>query len=406
MRDRPRTIRDALREFVNTQGNSGMVLVGAAIAALALTNTAAHGWYAGLLQLPLHLELGPVVLHKSLLQWVNDGLMAIFFFVIGLELKQEFVAGSLSTPDKIRLPVFAAVGGMAVPALLFVLFNHGDAVALRGWAVPTATDIAFSLGVLMLLGARVPTGLKAFLLALAILDDLGAVLIIALYYSEGLSAPHLLAAAGCLALLAACNRCGLRSPAPYLLVGAVLWYFVLKSGVHATIAGVLLAFTIPARPADGGPSPLQNLEHDLNRWVAFLILPVFAFCNAGIYLLDISLAELGDSLTLGVLLGLLLGKPLGICLFTALALALGLGSLPQRVRWPDFAGMACLCGIGFTMSLFVSMLAYDGMPLLIEESRLGILLGSLLSALAGYFILRAALPPAPPAPAPERGGGG
>ena len=403
MRARPRTIREALRAFVNTQGNSGMVLVAAAAVALALTNTAAHGWYAGLLQLPLHLELGPVVLHKSLLQWVNDGLMAIFFFVIGLELKQEFVAGSLSTPDKIRLPVFAAVGGMAVPALLFVLFNHGDAVALRGWAVPTATDIAFSLGVLMLLGARVPTGLKAFLLALAILDDLGAVLIIALYYSEGLSAPHLLAAAACLALLAACNRCGLRSPAPYLLVGAVLWYFVLKSGVHATIAGVLLAFTIPARPADGGPSPLQNLEHDLNRWVAFLILPVFAFCNAGIYLLDISLAELGDSLTLGVLLGLLLGKPLGICLFTALALALGLGSLPQRVRWPDFAGMACLCGIGFTMSLFVSMLAYDGMPLLIEESRLGILLGSLLSALAGYFILRAALPPAP---APERGGGG
>lgn len=403
MRDRPRTIREALREFVNTQGGGGIVLVVAAAAALALTNTAAHGWYAGLLQLPLHLELGPVVLHKSLLQWVNDGLMAIFFFVIGLELKQEFVAGSLSTPDKIRLPVFAAVGGMAVPALLFVLFNHGDAVALRGWAVPTATDIAFSLGVLMLLGARVPTGLKAFLLALAILDDLGAVLIIALYYSEGLSAPHLLAAAGCLALLAACNRCGLRSPAPYLLVGAVLWYFVLKSGVHATIAGVLLAFTIPARPAAGGPSPLQNLEHDLNRWVAFLILPVFAFCNAGIYLLDISLAELGDSLTLGVLLGLLLGKPLGICLFTALALALGLGSLPQRVRWPDFAGMACLCGIGFTMSLFVSMLAYDGMPLLIEESRLGILLGSLLSALAGYFILRAALPPAP---APERGGGG
>ena len=403
MRDRPRSIRDALREFVNTQGNSGIVLVAAAALALVLTNTAAHGWYAALLQLPLHLELGPVVLHKSLLHWVNDGLMAIFFFVIGLELKQEFVAGSLSTPDKIRLPVFAAVGGMAVPALLFVLFNHGDAVALRGWAVPTATDIAFSLGVLMLLGARVPTGLKAFLLALAILDDLGAVLIIALYYSEGLSAPHLLGALGCLALLAACNRCRVLALAPYLLVGIVLWYFVLKSGVHATIAGVLLAFTIPARAAAGGPSPLQNLEHELNRWVAFLILPVFAFCNAGIYLLDVAPEEFGDALTLGVLLGLFLGKPLGICLFTALALALGLGRLPQRVRWPDFAGMACLCGIGFTMSLFVSMLAYDGMPLLIEESRLGILLGSLLSALAGYFILRAALPAAP---APAHGSGG
>ena len=397
MRDRPRTIRAALREFVNTQSNSGMVLVAAAVVALVLTNTAAHGGYVAFLQLPLHLEFGPVVLHKSLLHWVNDGLMAIFFFVIGLELKQEFVAGSLSTPDRIRLPVFAAVGGMAVPALLFVLFNHGDPAALRGWAVPTATDIAFSLGVLALLGARVPTGLKAFLLALAILDDLGAVLIIALYYSEGLSAPHLLAAAGCLALLAACNRGGVRAPAPYLLVGAVLWYFVLKSGVHATIAGVLLAFTIPARPAPGGgPSPLQNLEHELNRWVAFLILPVFAFCNAGVYLLDTSLAELGDALTLGVLLGLFLGKPLGICLFTALALALGLGSLPRRVRWPAFAGMACLCGIGFTMSLFVSMLAYGGMPALGAESRIGILAGSLLSALAGYFILRAALPPLAP----------
>jgi len=397
MRDRPRTIREALAAFVRTQSNSGAVLVVAAVVALVLTNTTAHGWYEALLHIPLHLELGPLVLHKSLLHWVNDGLMAIFFFVIGLELKQEFVAGHLSTPDKIRLPVFAAVGGMAVPALLFVLLNHGDDVALRGWAVPTATDIAFSLGVLALLGARVPTGLKAFLLALAILDDLGAVLIIALYYSEGLSAPHLLAAAGCLAVLAACNRCRVLSVAPYLLVGAVLWYCVLKSGVHATIAGVLLAFAIPARPANGeGRSPLQNLEHDLTPWSAFLILPVFAFCNAGVYLLDTSLAELGDALTLGVLLGLFLGKPLGICLFTALALALGLGRMPARVRWPDFAGMACLCGIGFTMSLFVSMLAYGGMPALGAESRIGILAGSLLSALAGYFILRAALPPLAP----------
>ena len=395
MRSRPAIIREALRDFVRTQSNSGVVLVAAAAFALLLTNTAAHGWYVALLQLPLHLELGPVVLHKSLLQWVNDGLMAIFFFVIGLELKREFVSGHLSAPDKIRLPVFAAVGGMVVPALLFVLLNHGDAVALRGWAVPTATDIAFSLGVLMLLGARVPTGLKAFLLALAILDDLGAVLIIALYYSEGLSAPHLLAALGCLAALAALNRCRVPAAAPYLLVGAVLWYFVLKSGVHATIAGVLLALAIPAHPAAGRKqSLLQGLEHGLNRWVAFLILPLFAFCNAGIYLLDVALAEFGDALTLGVLLGLFLGKPIGICLFTALALALGLGSLPKRVRWPDFAGMACLCGIGFTMSLFVSMLAYGGMPLLIEESRLGILLGSLLSALAGYCILRATLPPA------------
>ena len=399
-----RYVSVSVRHFLKIEANSSFVLVICALAALIITNTGWQDEYALMLAWPMPLHLGPVALGKTALLWVNDGLMAIFFFLIGLELKREFVTGHLSSVRDAALPAFAAVGGMLVPGLLFAAFNHDDPAALRGWAIPTATDIAFSLGVLMMLGARVPTGLKVFLLALAILDDLGAVLIIALYYSSDLHLFSLLYAAGCFAALLALNRLRIIHAAPYMLIGIVMWYFVLKSGVHATIAGVALAFAIPAYRPPGHPhSPLIILQHRMHPWVAFLILPLFAFFNAGIYLLDISPDKLTDSLTLGILSGLFFGKPIGICLFTALAVALGLGSLPQGVRWPAFVGMSALCGIGFTMSLFVSALAHGPMPELLVGGKIGIVLGSVLSAAAGYLLLRLYLPPArlpgPSAPA-------
>lgn len=385
-------VRDVLHHFRKTEAFSSVVLVSSAAAAILLTNFGAHDWYENFINTPLSLVLGPVALHKTLLLWVNDLLMAIFFFVIGLELKREFMEGHLSSVDRALPPAFAAIGGMLAPALLFTSLNYQDPVAMRGWAIPTATDIAFALGVLMLLGSRVPSGLKAFLLAVAILDDLGAVLIIALYYTEDLSMEALRYAALCLVLLIGLNRFKVNSAVPYLLIGTVLWYFVLKSGIHATMAGVLLAFTIPTHvPHDHQYSPLTRLEHRFHGWVAFGILPVFAFCNAGVYLLDTAFSDLGHALTLGVLLGLLVGKPVGICLFAALGSALKLGSLPSGVRWPAFIGMSFLCGIGFTMSLFVSTLAHGDMPALIVEDKIGIVFGSLLSALIGFFILKATL---------------
>lgn len=390
-----RYVSISVRHFLKIEANSSFVLVVCALAALIITNTGWQDEYALLLDWPMHLHLGPIALEKTALLWVNDGLMAIFFFLIGLELKREFVTGHLSNVRDAALPAFAALGGMLVPGLVFAAFNYDDPDALRGWAIPTATDIAFSLGVLMMLGARVPTGLKVFLLALAILDDLGAVLIIALYYSSGLHLVNLLYAAGCFAALLALNRLRVLPAAPYMLLGLVMWYFVLKSGVHATIAGVALAFAIPACRLPGHPhSPLIILQHRMHPWVAFLILPLFAFFNAGVYLLDVSPHSLTDSLTLGILFGLFLGKPIGICLFTALAVALGLGSLPRNVRWPAFAGMSALCGMGFTMSLFVSTLAHGPMPELLVGDKIGIVLGSVLSAAVGYLLLRLYLPPA------------
>ena len=390
-------IRDFLREFVETEASSSVVLVLCAIVALVVVNSGYRMLYEEFLQWPLSLDLSITRIDKPLLLWVNDGLMAIFFFIIGLELKRELVDGHLSDARHVALPAFGAVGGILFPALIFAAFNFGEAIAMRGWAIPTATDIAFSLGVLLLLGRRVPIGLKVFLLAIAILDDLAAVLIIALYYTDSLSVKMLSSAGLCLAILCFFNLANLRYISLYLLVGLFLWYFTLKSGVHATIAGVLLAFTIPTFvPLGKKYSPLQLLEDRLHGWVAFLILPVFAFCNAGIYLMDTSWGALGDSLTLGILLGLLLGKPIGICLFTALAARMKLGALPSGTSWPAFIGMSCLCGIGFTMSLFVASLAHGEYQIMLTEGKLGILLASVLSAILGYLILRKALGPPPP----------
>jgi NhaA family Na+:H+ antiporter len=329
------------------------------------------------------------------LHWVNDALMAVFFLFVGLEIKREVLDGQLSTWPRRALPGIAAAGGMAVPALIYVAFNWGDPATLRGWAIPTATDIAFALGVLSLLGPRVPTSLKVFLTALAIIDDLGAVAIIAVFYAGESSFVDLGLAAAVLAVLAALNRVGITRLWPYLLVGMVLWFFVLRSGVHATIAGVALAFTIPLHPAPGRPddmagSPLHRLEHGLHNWVAFGVVPVFGFANAGVSFASLTAESLLGHLTLGIALGLLLGKLVGVLGSAALAIRLGLADLPVRATWWHLLGVALLCGVGFTMSLFIGLLAFANDPALQEKAKVGILGGSLLAGLAGWAVLRAA----------------
>ena len=371
-----------------------ILMLGAAVAALLLTNSTAHEFYLQFLNMSVNIAVSDFGIHKSFLMWVNEGLMAIFFFVIGLELKRELLEGHL-TDRQALLPAIAAIGGMLVPALIFFVANYGDPIALRGWAIPTATDIAFTLGILFMLGPRVPTSLKVFLLALAILDDLGAILIIALYYTASLSFQDLVYAAFAVVALAAINHLfRVRIAMPYLLIGGVLWYFTLKSGIHATIAGVVLAFAIPAQP-ESNHSLIKHLEDQLAHTVSFIILPLFAFCNAGVYLLDSSLASLSDSITLGILLGLFLGKPIGICLFSWVAIHWRLGNLPKDVTWPMFLGMAFLCGVGFTVSLFVTILAHGDFSVLLAKDKIGVLLGSLLSGLVGYLILRHSLPKGP-----------
>jgi len=383
----------AIRTFLKLESASGILLISAMALAMIFANTPLRLLYDALLSTRVELTFGSLQLAKPLLLWINDGLMAIFFLLVGLEVKREVLAGELSSLPQVALPTVAAVGGMVVPAGIFVWFNWGNPVAMQGWAIPAATDIAFALGILALLGKGVPNSLKLFLLTLAILDDLGAIVIIALFYTSNLSLASLAGAAVCVALLVALNRRGATRLAPYLAVGALLWVFVLKSGVHATLAGVVLAFAIPLRtPAAKSHSPLLSLEHSLHPWVAFGILPVFAFANAGVSLAGLSPASLLAPLPLGIALGLFIGKPLGIGLFSWLAVRFKLGRLPAGVRWPEFMGMATLCGIGFTMSLFISSLGLAGAGFAVESSaRLGILIGSLTSSLVGYAVLRIAL---------------
>jgi NhaA family Na+:H+ antiporter len=347
----------------------------------------------------LHAYLGPL----SLSHWINDGLMAVFFLVVGLEIKREVLDGQLSTWSRRILPGVAALGGMAVPALVFLAFNADDPATARGWAIPSATDIAFALGVLSLLGSRVPTSLKVFLTALAIIDDLGAVLIIALFYSGDLSLPHLGGAAAILAGLVLLNRLGVTRLWAYLIPGAVLWWLVLGSGVHATVAGVLLAFTVPLRPAPARPddmthSPLHRLEHALHPWSTFLVIPVFGFANAGVSFEHLTLDALTDDLTLGVALGLLVGKLVGVYGSAWAVIRLGYADVPMGAGRLQLFGVALLCGIGFTMSLFIGLLAFANDPLLQEEVKLGILTGSIIAGLLGWAVLRVA-PRDVPAPA-------
>jgi Na+:H+ antiporter, NhaA family len=381
-----------LQQFLGLEASGGIVLCAAAAVALVLANSPFGALYARFLDLPVSIRVGGLVLAKPLVLWVNDGLMAIFFMLVGLELKREILEGELSRPANAALPAIAAIGGMVGPVLIFVAIARGDADAMRGWAVPTATDIAFALGVLALLGARAPPSLKVFLLALAIIDDLGAIIIIAVLYTAHLSVLALALAGIAAAVLVVLNLSGLSRLTPYMLVGLVMWVCVLKSGIHATLAGVVVGFTVPLRAA-GGESPLHRLEQGLHPWVAFGVLPAFAFTNAGVGLADITLRELSHPVQLGIGLGLLVGKQLGVLAALWAAVRLGLGSLPDGAGWRHIYGMALLTGIGFTMSLFIGTLAFpaDGYN---PDVRLAILLASLISGAAGYFVLRSASRPA------------
>jgi NhaA family Na+:H+ antiporter len=394
---KPAKLEGALA-FFQHEAAGGVVLVAAAAAALVISNSALDWLYARLLDTPVGVRAGPLALEKPLLLWINDGLMAVFFFLVGLEIKRELLRGELSTFGQAALPVVAAVGGIVAPALIYVAINAGNAVALRGWAIPSATDIAFAVGVLALLGPRIPSSLKIFLLALAILDDLGAILIIALFYTAGLHWVSLLLAGMGAAVLLALNRRGVTRLAPYLLTGIFIWVCVLKSGVHATLAGVVVAIAIPmSATAAGEPTLLEQLEESLHPWVAFAILPLFAFANAGVSLQELSLAKLIEPVPLGIALGLFIGKPVGIFCASWIAVAAGLAPRPEGASWAQLLGVGMLGGIGFTMSLFIGMLAFTD-PAHAAPLRLGVLSGSLLSALAGFLVLRFSAPGRPGSP--------
>lgn len=380
-----------IEEFIHKESSSGILLVAATFLALALQNSPWSAAYEAILHIPVEVRFGDLFIEKTFNHWINDGLMAFFFLLIGLELKREMLEGQLSTPSKVVLPIIAAVGGMLVPALVYIFFNKGNDVAMLGWAIPTATDIAFALGVLSLLGSRVPVSLKMFLMALAIIDDLGAVVIIAFFYTAELSAISLTTAAIALIVLIIFNRIGIVRKAAYFIVGMALWTSVLKSGVHATLAGVLFAFTIPLTAKDDHGtthSPLKEIEDGLHHWVAFLILPLFAFVNAGVNVMQISMSQMGETVPLGIMFGLLLGKQVGVFSFSWVAIQLKIAELPEGSSWMKFYGVCTLTGIGFTMSLFIDSLAFPDDSLFQHTEKLAILIGSTLSGIIGFVIIK------------------
>lgn len=375
------------REFAKIEASGGILLFACAVVALVWANSPLSAAYESLFGTYVTVGYGEWELHKPLLLWVNDGLMAVFFLLVGLEIKRELLTGELATPRKAALPIVAAVGGMVVPAGLYFALNRSGTGA-AGWGIPMATDIAFALAVVMALGRRVPLALKVFLTAIAIVDDLGAVLVIALFYTSDVSTQALSVAGASLVALFIVNRAGFRSFLPYMIFGLVLWVAVLKSGVHATVAGVLLAFTIPARPdivPDGIDSPLERLEHGLAPWVSYLIMPIFALANAGVTFAGES-APGGSAITLGIVLGLVLGKPLGITVFSWLAVRLKVADLPGDADWLQVLGVGGLCGIGFTMSLFIGGLAFEDAAYL-KSAKLGILAASTVAAIFGTAVL-------------------
>lgn len=384
-------ITDALKRFFAAESAGGIVLAVATVAALLLSNSPWGIDYEAFRQLPGEVRIGndALVLSKPLILWVNDLWMAVFFLLVGLEIKRELVVGELSTFRQALLPLGAALGGMAVPAGIYAALNWHDPIALRGWAIPAATDIAFALGILMLLGSRVPASLKVFLTAVAIIDDLGAIVVIAFFYTANLSWAMLLAAGLGIGVLFALNRAGVKSVLPYLAVGVVIWLCVLKSGVHATLAGVVTAFAIPLRAAeDDAESPLEMLEHALHPWVAFAVLPMFAFANAGVVLHGLSLGTLTESVPLGIAAGLVLGKAVGVFGASWLLAVTGAAELPDGANRWQFFGVCVLCGVGFTMSLFIGGLAFDGQgPAYETQVKLGVLGGSLIAGVLGTFIL-------------------
>ncbi len=376
---------DSLQQFLKLESAGGVVLCVAAAAALLVANSPLGTFYTRLIEIPIAVQVGGLMIAKPLLLWVNDGLMAVFFMLVGLEVKREVVEGELSRGSSAALPAIAALGGMAGPALVYVACNWGDAAARRGWAIPTATDIAFALGVLALLGPRVPASLKIFLLALAIIDDLGAIIIIAAFYTADLTVIPLLLAGCGVAALVLLNLCGVSRRAAYTLIGIIIWVCVLKSGIHATLAGVVTGLAIPLRTADGA-SPAHAFEHDLHPWVAFGVLPVFAFANAGVALTGIAPADLLHPVQVGTGLGLLVGKQAGVIGAIWAATRVGLAKLPEGAGWAQLYGVALLTGIGFTMSLFIGTLAFPGEAYDIDV-RVSVLLASLISAICGYLVL-------------------
>ncbi|GAB4328197.1 MAG: Na+/H+ antiporter NhaA [Candidatus Zixiibacteriota bacterium] len=388
-----------LQDFLRLEASGGIVLMGASVFALVIANSPFGPHYTALLDLPLEVRIGSFGIGKPLLLWINDGLMAVFFLLVGMELKREIREGHLSNWRTASLPAFAAVGGILLPAAIYAVFNRGDSLAMTGWAIPTATDIAFALGILSLLGSRVPTVLKAFLLSVAIFDDLAAIIVIAVFYTAELSTLSLVIAGILIVGLAGLNRFGVTRPAAYFLVGIPLWIAVLKSGVHATLAGVVLAMFIPLHPLEETAqtekkhaSPLRHLEHALHPWVAYLVLPLFAFSNAGVYILELSITDALHPVTLGIVTGLFIGKQVGILGFCWIATRLGMAALPVGVAWRHLYGIALLCGVGFTMSLFIASLAFgQGDGAYAGLDRLGILLGTLVSGVVGYFVLRSTL---------------
>jgi NhaA family Na+:H+ antiporter len=382
-----------IEEFIQKESSSGILLIFTTILALLFSNSFLAPLYESFLHIPVEIRVGSLQINKSLYHWVNDGLMAIFFLLIGLEVKREILEGHLSSYSQIALPGFAALGGMLVPAAVYLYFNQNDAIARDGWAITTATDIAFALGILSLLGKRVPISLKIFLMALAIIDDLGAIIIIAIFYTAELSTLSIVIAVLSLVVLIVLNFKGVAKKAAYFIVGTVLWISVLKSGVHATLAGVALAFTIPLTALNengDSHSPLKEIEHSLHFWVAFFILPLFAFVNAGVDVREISLAQMSGPVPMGILLGLFFGKQIGVFGFSFIAIKLNLAKLPEDSNWMQLYGVSILTGIGFTMSLFIVSLAFEDDSLFQFTDKLAILLASFASGLAGYLILRMA----------------
>lgn len=380
-------IQSTLRHFLDNEASGGIILMFVAALAIATANSPLADAYFHM----LHVYIGPL----SVLHWINDALMAVFFLLVGLEIKREMLDGQLSSWSRRILPGAAAAGGMLFPALIYIYFNWNNTAAIRGWAIPTATDIAFALGVLSLFGKRVPASLKIFLAALAIIDDLGAVVVIALFYTADLNLLALATAAIVVGNLVIFNRMGVKALWPYLVLGAVLWVLVFASGVHATLAGVILALTIPLKLTPGTPeaahaeSPLHRLEHKLHKPVAFVIVPIFGFANAGVSFVGVSLSVLTEPLTMGVAAGLLLGKLVGVLGTVALLVRLNLADLPAHASWAQMTGVALLCGIGFTMSLFIGLLAFND-PGVQDHVKIGILVGSLTSGILGAISLRVA----------------
>lgn len=385
-------VKSSLINFFKKESATGILLILGTFAAMLCANSFLYDLYNSFLQVPVMVRIGAMEIAKPMLLWINDGLMAIFFFMVGLEIKRELLEGSLRESSQIVVPLLAAIGGMAVPSLIFVAFNYGDPGAMQGWAIPSATDIAFALGILSLLGPRVPLSLKVFLLALAIIDDLGAIIIIALFYTSDLSLESLYVALAAIMLLYVMNRNHVLNNTAYILVGIILWTAVLKSGVHATLAGVILGLMIPLRE---NKESFHALERSMHAPVNFVILPLFAFANTGIRFDDISMTDFTANLTLGITVGLFVGKQLGIFMFSYAAVRLGLGRLPEGVTWPMLYGVAILSGIGFTMSLFIGSLAFEcsgEFCFSVVDERMGILMGSLLSGIVGYAMLRSQIP--------------